>query len=98
MPRYPLFILTVLNSCRRRRLVSCRRTRMKPNARLRAVLQSPQWQAHEQELATVYRAVVRAWELGDKVPAVVFDYRDVVYGTADVGQAGGTACPVIGGQ
>lgn len=54
----------------------------------KAVLQSPQWQAHEQELATVYRAVVRAWELGvTKVPAVVFDNRDVVYGTADVAQA-----------
>lgn len=53
-----------------------------------AVLQSPKWQTHEQELATVYRAVVRAWELGvKKVPAVVFDDRDVVYGTADVAQA-----------
>lgn len=31
-----------------------------------AVLQSPQWQTHEQALATVYRAVVRAWELGVK--------------------------------
>jgi len=29
--------------------------------------------------------VVRAWELGiKKVPAVVFDDRDVVYGTTDV--------------
>lgn len=53
-----------------------------------AVLQSPQWQAHEKELATVYRAVVRAWELGvKKVPAVVFDDRDVVYGTADIVRA-----------
>ncbi|RUT67035.1 TIGR03757 family integrating conjugative element protein [Morganella morganii] len=54
----------------------------------RAVLQSPQWLAHEQELATVYRAVVRAWELGvKKVPAVVFDDKEVVYGTADLAKA-----------
>ncbi|EOB5442442.1 TIGR03757 family integrating conjugative element protein [Yersinia enterocolitica] len=54
----------------------------------KAVLQSPQWQAHEQELAAVYRAVVHAWELGvKKVPSVVFDDRDVVYGTADVAKA-----------
>ena len=53
-----------------------------------AVLKSPQWKANEQQLATVYRAVVRAWELGvKKVPAVVFDDTDVVYGTADVAQA-----------
>ncbi|HEJ9146966.1 TPA: TIGR03757 family integrating conjugative element protein [Serratia marcescens] len=53
-----------------------------------AVLKSPQWQANEQQLATVYRAVVHAWELGvKKVPAVVFDDTDVVYGTADVAQA-----------
>ena len=53
-----------------------------------AVLLSPEWQAHEQALATVYRAVVRAWELGvKKVPAVVFDDKDVVYGTADIAQA-----------
>nr|WP_230472741.1 DUF1525 domain-containing protein [Gibbsiella quercinecans] len=37
----------------------------------KAVLQSLQWQAQEQQLATVYRAVVRAWELSvKKVPAV----------------------------
>ncbi len=35
MPLYPLFILTVLNSCRRRRLESCRRTLMTQNARLK---------------------------------------------------------------
>lgn len=36
----------------------------------------------------VYREVVRAWELGvKKVPAVVFDDQDVVYGTADIAPA-----------
>jgi len=64
-----------------------------------AVLQSPQWQAHEQELATVYRAVVRAWELGvKKVPAVVFDDRDVVYGTADIARATALRAKSLEGQ
>lgn len=65
----------------------------------KAVLQSPQWKAHEQELATVYRAVVRAWELGvKKVPAVVFDDKDVVYGTADVARAAALRTRSAGGQ
>lgn len=64
-----------------------------------AVLKSPQWQANEQQLATVYRAVVRAWELGvKKVPAVVFDDTDVVYGTADVAQAVALRAQAQGGQ
>ncbi|WP_413715417.1 TIGR03757 family integrating conjugative element protein [Serratia ureilytica] len=64
-----------------------------------AVLQSPEWQAHEQALATVYRALVRAWELGvKKVPAVVFDDKDVVYGTADVAQAVALRAQASGGQ
>ncbi|MBN5444827.1 TIGR03757 family integrating conjugative element protein [Serratia ureilytica] len=64
-----------------------------------AVLKSPQWQANEQQLATVYRAVVRAWELGvKKVPAVVFDDTDVVYGTADVAKAVALRAQAQGGQ
>lgn len=64
-----------------------------------AVLKSPQWQANEQQLATVYRAVVHAWELGVKiVPAVVFDDTDVVYGTADVAQAVALRQQAQGGQ
>ena len=64
-----------------------------------AVLKSPQWQANEQQLATVYRAVVHAWELGvKKVPAVVFDDTDVVYGTADVAQAVSLRQQAQGGQ
>ncbi|BEM75654.1 integrating conjugative element protein (plasmid) [Serratia marcescens] len=64
-----------------------------------AVLQSAEWQAHEQALATVYRAVVRAWELGvKKVPAVVFDDKDVVYGTADVARAVALRAQASGGQ
>lgn len=65
----------------------------------KAVLQSPQWQAQEQQLATVYRAVVRAWELGvKKVPAVVFDDQDVVYGTADIARARALRIQAQGGQ
>ena len=64
-----------------------------------AVLKSPQWQANEQQLVTVYRAVVRAWELGvKKVPAVVFDDIDVVYGTADVARAVALRAQALGGQ
>ncbi|MBN3170990.1 TIGR03757 family integrating conjugative element protein [Pectobacterium brasiliense] len=53
-----------------------------------AVMRSPQWQQHEKDLQTAYRGVVHAWEIGvRKYPAVVFDDRDVVYGTADVAKA-----------
>ncbi|MBA5204754.1 TIGR03757 family integrating conjugative element protein [Pectobacterium versatile] len=53
-----------------------------------AVMRSPQWQQHENDLQTAYRGVVHAWEIGvRKYPAVVFDDRDVVYGTADVAKA-----------
>ncbi|MBC8949926.1 integrating conjugative element protein [Xenorhabdus sp. TS4] len=52
------------------------------------VLQSPQWHQQEQQLIKAYRAVVQAWQSGvQKYPAVVFDDRDVVYGTADVAKA-----------
>ncbi|QCT21932.1 TIGR03757 family integrating conjugative element protein [Jejubacter calystegiae] len=51
-------------------------------AQARQVMTSPQWQQRQQQLITSYRQVGRAWELGiRKVPAVVFDDRDVVYGT-----------------
>ncbi|CDG90216.1 TIGR03757 family integrating conjugative element protein [Xenorhabdus bovienii] len=51
-------------------------------------LQSPQWREQEQQLINAYRAVVHAWQSGvRKYPAVVFDDRDVVYGTADMAKA-----------
>lgn len=57
-------------------------------AQVKSVMQSPQWQQHENDLKTAYRGVVHAWEIGvRKYPAVVFDDRDVVYGTADVAKA-----------
>ncbi|KHT26721.1 hypothetical protein RC98_13530 [Pectobacterium carotovorum subsp. carotovorum] len=57
-------------------------------AQAQAVMRSPQWQQHENDLQTAYRGVVHAWEIGvRKYPAVVFDDRDVVYGTADVAMA-----------
>ncbi|PHM24516.1 integrating conjugative element protein [Xenorhabdus budapestensis] len=53
-----------------------------------AMLQSPQWHQQEHQFIKAYRAVVDAWQLGvRKYPAVVFDDRDVVYGTADVAKA-----------
>ncbi|RLM24770.1 integrating conjugative element protein [Brenneria alni] len=52
------------------------------------VMRSPQWQQHERDLQIAYRDVVHAWEIGvRKYPAVVFDDRDVVYGTSDVAKA-----------
>jgi integrating conjugative element protein (TIGR03757 family) len=43
--------------------------------------------------------VVRAWELGvKKVPAVVFDDRDVVYGTADIARATALRVKSLEGQ
>lgn len=57
-------------------------------AQAQAVMRSPQWQQHENDLQAAYRGVVHAWEIGvRKYPAVVFDDRDVVYGTADVAKA-----------
>uniref|UniRef100_UPI001F446884 TIGR03757 family integrating conjugative element protein n=1 Tax=Xenorhabdus sp. Sc-CR9 TaxID=2584468 RepID=UPI001F446884 len=55
---------------------------------VRAILQSPQWREQEQQLINAYRAVVHARQAGvRRYPAVVFDDRDIVYGTADVAKA-----------
>lgn len=54
----------------------------------RNIIQSPQWPGQQEQIAQAYRQVVHAWEIGlHKFPAVVFDDRDVVYGTADVARA-----------
>lgn len=54
----------------------------------RKIIQSPQWPGQQAQIAQAYRQVVHAWEIGlHKYPAVVFDDRDVVYGTADVARA-----------
>ncbi|MDC9607077.1 TIGR03757 family integrating conjugative element protein [Xenorhabdus griffiniae] len=53
-----------------------------------AMLHSPQWYKQEHQLINAYRAIVEAWQSGvRKYPAVVFDDRDVVYGTVDVAKA-----------
>ncbi|ENS2154613.1 TIGR03757 family integrating conjugative element protein [Escherichia coli] len=55
---------------------------------VRAYMQSPEWTSVQADLAERYRQVTRAWSLGlKKYPAVVFDDREVVYGTTDVAQA-----------
>ena len=57
-------------------------------ALVREHLQSPEWQSAQADLAERYRQVTHAWSLGlKKYPAVVFDDREVVYGTTDVTQA-----------
>ncbi|MFD1803622.1 TIGR03757 family integrating conjugative element protein [Mixta tenebrionis] len=63
------------------------------------VMSSPQWQQKQQQLVTAYRQVVHARELGiRKVPAVVFNDRDVVYGTTDVVRATELRQQAGGGQ
>ncbi|EOP0494011.1 TIGR03757 family integrating conjugative element protein, partial [Escherichia coli] len=55
---------------------------------VREHMQSPEWQSVQADLAERYRQVTHAWSLGlKKYPAVVFDDREVVYGTTDVAQA-----------
>lgn len=57
-------------------------------AAVREHMQFPEWQSVQADLAERYRQVTHAWSLGlKKYPAVVFDDREVVYGTTDVAQA-----------
>lgn len=66
-------------------------------AMARQMMQSPAWREKDQQLRQAYLQVMHAWELGlKKYPAVVFDDRDVVYGTADIAQA--QAIRARGGQ
>ncbi|MGC0624039.1 TIGR03757 family integrating conjugative element protein, partial [Escherichia coli] len=52
---------------------------------VREHMQSPEWSSVQADLAERYRLVTHAWLLGlEKYPAVVFDDREVVYGTTDV--------------
>ncbi|VXD06799.1 Integrating conjugative element protein [Enterobacterales bacterium 8AC] len=54
----------------------------------KAVLQAPDWQQKEQRISQAYQGVIQAYGLGlKKYPAVVFDERYVIYGTADVALA-----------
>lgn len=54
-----------------------------------SILHSPDWQHHkEQQLLDAYQGVTEAYQLRlEKYPAVVFDGKYVVYGTADVALA-----------
>ena len=66
-------------------------------AMARQMMQSPAWREKDQQLRKSYLQVMHAWELGlEKYPAVVFDDREVVYGTADIAQA--QAIRARGGQ
>lgn len=49
------------------------------------IIQSSDWQQKQQQIAQAYQGVLQAYSLKlVKYPAVVFDGRYVVYGTADV--------------
>ncbi|HCL5072184.1 TPA: TIGR03757 family integrating conjugative element protein [Salmonella enterica] len=54
----------------------------------RTIIQSPDWQQKQQQITQAYQGVLQAYSLKlAKYPAVVFDDRYVVYGTADVAVA-----------
>ncbi len=54
----------------------------------KTMLKSPDWQQKAQQLVKAYQGVIQAYGIGlKKYPAVVFDDRYVVYGTADVSLA-----------
>lgn len=51
----------------------------------KTIIQSPGWQQKQQQIGQAYQDVLQAYSLKlEKYPAVVFDDRYVVYGTADV--------------
>lgn len=52
------------------------------------MLSSPAFTSQQQQLASAYQGLMKAWSLGlTKYPAVVFDDKWVVYGTTDVSVA-----------
>ncbi len=54
----------------------------------KVIIQSPDWQQKQQQIGQAYQGVLQAYSLKlAKYPAVVFDDRYVVYGTADVALA-----------
>lgn len=54
----------------------------------KTIIQSPDWQQKQQQIGQAYQGVLQAYSLKlAKYPAVVFDDRYVVYGTADVALA-----------
>ncbi|WP_045857021.1 TIGR03757 family integrating conjugative element protein [Raoultella terrigena] len=54
----------------------------------KSIIQSPNWQQKQQQIGQAYQGVLQAYSLKlAKYPAVVFDDRYVVYGTADVAVA-----------
>lgn len=60
----------------------------KAERQAKALPQSPNWARQQAQLVDAWQGVLKAWQLGiRKVPAVVFDYRDVVYGTTDIQRA-----------
>lgn len=54
----------------------------------KTIIQSPDWQQKQQQIGLAYQGVLQAYSLKlAKYPAVVFDDRYVIYGTADVAVA-----------
>ena len=54
----------------------------------KTIIQSPDWQQKQQQIGQAYQGVLQAYSLKlAKYPAVVFDDRYVVFGTADVAVA-----------
>ena len=53
----------------------------------RAAMRAPDWPQKEAVLAQAFRDLATAWRWGEKYPVVVFDNRDIVWGTADIAVA-----------
>jgi|SRR5690554_419631 len=55
---------------------------------MRERMATPEWQETADRYADSYLGLARAWQLGiEKVPAVVIDGRQVIYGQPDVAEA-----------
>lgn len=53
-----------------------------------SVIHAADWAQQQAALVQSYQGLIQAWQLGlKKYPAVVFDGRDVVYGTVDIAVA-----------
>ncbi|HBZ9867416.1 TPA: TIGR03757 family integrating conjugative element protein [Salmonella enterica subsp. houtenae] len=53
-----------------------------------SVIHAAGWPQQQTALVQAWQGLIQAWQLGlKKYPAVVFDDRDVVYGTADIALA-----------
>lgn len=52
---------------------------------VKEIFKSSDWKSHEQQVIELSRGMIKAWELKlQKIPAIVFDDKFVVYGSTDI--------------